>query len=245
MLHIGQPYANHNGGHVLFGPDGMLYVGMGDGGSGGDPHGNGQDRGTLLGKLLRIDVDRGEPYAIPRDNPFGAGRRGGRPEIWAWGLRNPWRFAFDRETGLLYIADVGQSRWEEIHVAAASQPGFNYGWNIMEGAHCYRSRTCDRSGLVMPAHEYDHSQGCSITGGFVYRGRGVPGLVGHYVYSDYCNGWIRSFRYVDGVAREHRDWDVSGIGNVTSFGEDGRGEMYVLSTNGRVYRVVRRDAGSP
>ncbi|OGF04610.1 MAG: hypothetical protein A2W00_02405 [Candidatus Eisenbacteria bacterium RBG_16_71_46] len=237
LLRIVQPYSNHNGGLVLFGPDGMLYVGMGDGGSGGDPQGNGQNRSTLLGKLLRIDVDRGAPYAIPPDNPFASGK-GGRPEIWAWGLRNPWRYAFDREAGLLYIADVGQNRWEEIDVAPADRPGLDYGWNVMEGNHCYAAPRCDASGLWPPTVEYPHPQGCSITGGFVYRGRDIPALVGHYVFSDYCSGWLRSFRHVDGRAVDLRQWDVGKIGSVSSFGLDGTGELYVLTLQGRVLRLA-------
>jgi glucose/arabinose dehydrogenase len=194
LLLIEQPYANHNGGLVMFGPDGMLYVGMGDGGGAGDPMDNGQNPGTLLGKLLRIDVDHGDPYIIPADNPF-VGRAGARGEIWATGMRNPWRFAFDQATGLLYVADVGQNRWEEIDIVPASRGGLNYGWNLMEGADCYADPGCKSDGLVLPALAYGHADGCSITGGFVYRGRASPSLVGQYFYSDYCSGWIRSFTY--------------------------------------------------
>lgn len=236
ILRVEQPFANHNGGLNLFGSDGMLYIGMGDGGSAGDPLGNGQNSNTLLGALLRIDVDRGDPYTIPPDNPFA--RSGGRGEIWAIGLRNPWRFAFDPETGLLYIADVGQNLWEEVNVVPAGRAGVNYGWNIMEGAHCFRSDTCDRNGLVPPVLEYGHDEGCSITGGDVYRGTRLPSLVGHYFYADYCGGWIRSFRTRDGAAADHRRWEVGSLGQITSFGEDARGELYVLSSNGRVYRLA-------
>jgi glucose/arabinose dehydrogenase len=237
ILHVAQPYANHNGGHVLFGPDSMLYIGMGDGGSGGDPQGNGQNRSALLGKLLRIDVDHGDPYAIPRDNPY-AHPGPYRPEIWAWGLRNPWRFAFDRVAGLLYIADVGQNQWEEVDVAPARSAGLNYGWNVFEATHCYGNAQCDPSGFTMPIVEYDHGQGCSITGGFVYRGRALPALAGHYFYADYCSGWIRSFKLVNGAVTEHRQWRGLDPGQVMSFGEDGQGELLVCSQNGRVYRIV-------
>ncbi len=237
VLRVDQPYANHNGGHILFGPDGMLYIGMGDGGSAGDPHGNGQNRGTLLGKLLRIDVDRGDSYGIPADNPF-AGKPGMRPEIWAWGLRNPWRMCFDRDSGLLYIADVGQDDWEEIDVAPAREPGLDYGWNVMEGRHCYRRARCDRYGLTLPALEYGHDQGCSVTGGLVYRGRRIPAIAGCYFYSDYCRGWIRSFRYVNGVATEQKRWVPMQAGDVTSFGEDAAGELYVMAQKGQVWRIV-------
>jgi glucose/arabinose dehydrogenase len=236
ILEVDQPYSNHNGGHILFGPEGMLYIGMGDGGSGGDPHGNGQDRGTLLGDLLRIDVDHGDPYAIPPDNPF-VGRAGMRGEIWAWGLRNPWRFCFDPVEGLLYIADVGQNRWEEIDVAGAREPGLNYGWNRMEGTHCFRNPLCDKAGLTPPAVEYGHDQGCSVTGGFVYRGRAIPAILGHYFYADYCAGWIRSFRWRDGRATEAREWDLV-PGAVTSFGLDSAGELYVVVESGQVFRIV-------
>ncbi len=242
VLGVAQPYANHNGGHLLFGPDGMLYVGMGDGGGGGDPGGNGQNRGTLLGALLRLDVDHGDPYAIPADNPF-AGRPRMRGEIWAWGLRNPWRFCFDPPEGLLYIADVGQNRWEEIDVVEASRPGLNFGWNLMEGAHCFRWPGCGTAGLVRPALEYGHSQGCSVTGGFVYRGRAIPGLAGHYFYGDYCSGWVRSFRFAGGRVTDHRQWRVGETGPILSFGVDSAGELYLCSGNGHVYRLAPARTG--
>lgn len=238
ILSVDQPYANHNGGHIMFGPDGMLYVGMGDGGSGGDPQGNGQNRGALLGKLLRLDVDGGDPYGIPAGNPFAGG--GGAREVWAYGLRNPWRFAFDRAEGLLYIADVGQNAWEEINVAPATRAGLNYGWNVMEGAHCYRALVCDRQGLILPVLEYSHSDGCSVTGGLVYRGKAIPEITGHYFYSDYCEGWVRSFRLVNGQVQDRLSWDVGNIGMVQSFGEDAVGKLYVLSANGKVYRFVKQ-----
>jgi hypothetical protein len=243
VLRVDQPHANHNGGHILFGPDSMLYIGMGDGGSGGDPHGNGQNRSTLLGKLLRIDVDHGDPYAIPAGNPFAA-ERGMRPEIWAWGLRNPWRLCFDRAAGLIYIADVGQNDWEEIDVASARAPGLNYGWNVMEGAHCFRRASCDRRG-TLPALEYDHGQGCSVTGGVVYRGRRIPWAAGLYFFSDYCSGWIRSFRYVNGAVTELKEWRLSKVRDVTSFGEDADGEIYVLSQTGSVQRIASASASAP
>ncbi|HYM79825.1 MAG TPA: PQQ-dependent sugar dehydrogenase [Candidatus Limnocylindria bacterium] len=236
ILHVDQPYANHKGGLAMFGPDRMLYVGMGDGGSGGDPHGNGQDRSTLLGDLLRIDVDHGDPYSIPTDNPF-VGRPGMRGEIWAWGLRNPWRFSFDRTTGLLYIADVGQNRWEEVHVAPASRAGLNYGWNLWEGNHRYQKDGGDPE-VVRPALEYSHGEGCSITGGFVYRGRAIPALTGHYLYADHCASWLRSFRYRDGQVTERREWRVRGVTRVRSFGEDAAGELYVCTEDDRVMKLV-------
>jgi glucose/arabinose dehydrogenase len=238
VIGIDQPYSNHNGGLVMFGLDGMLYIGMGDGGSGGDPHRNGQSRATLLGKILRIDVTHGDPYAIPQGNPY-AGRSGGRPEIWSTGMRNPWRFAFDRPTGLLYIADVGQNQYEEVNVESASRAGLNYGWNIMEGDHCFRSDDCSRDGLVIPKVTFDHSGGaCSVTGGFVYRGRAIPSLAGHYFYSDYCAGWLRSFRFSDGAAVDKKTWTVPDLGHVVSFGEDSSGELYILSESGRVMKIV-------
>ena len=239
ILRVDQPYANHNGGHILFGPDGMLYVGMGDGGSGGDPHRYGQDRTTLLGKLLRLDVDRGDPYAIPPDNPF-VGGAGAHREIWAYGLRNPWRMSFDWETGLLYIADVGQNRWEEVNVQPATAAGLNYGWNRMEGAHCYGLPVCSKAGVVLPALEYDHADGCSITGGVVYRGKRLRFVAGHYFYSDYCSGFLRSFTYENQVVSNRRTWKINGLGSVLSFGEDGAGEVYILSGNGSVFRLTEK-----
>jgi glucose/arabinose dehydrogenase len=231
-------FPNHKGGLVMFGPDGMLYIGMGDGGSGGDPGNRAQDRTTLLGKLLRIDVDGGDPYAIPTGNPFKTG--GGAPEIWALGLRNPWRYAFDPQAGLLYIGDVGQTAWEEVDVEPTTQAGLNYGWRIMEGAHCYNPSSCSSTGLVLPAVEYDHSNGqCAIIGGFVYRGTRFPALAGQYFYSDLCAGWVRSFAYGGGAVTGQTSWtlDVS-VSNPVSFGEDARGELYFVASNG-VYRVTQ------
>ena len=238
VIGIDQPYSNHNGGHILFGPDGMLFIGMGDGGSGGDPHGNGQSRNALLGKILRINVSRTEPYSIPQGNPFTAAS-GARPEIWATGMRNPWRFAFDRPTGLLYIADVGQNAQEEINVEPATAAGLNYGWNTMEGDRCYRSEGCSREGLTMPKLTFGHGGGaCSVTGGFVYRGRRAPSIVGHYFYSDYCAGWIRSFRMQNGTATDRREWKTPDLGHVVSFGEYAAGDLYILTESGKIFRIT-------
>jgi hypothetical protein len=239
ILYFDQPFSNHNGGHVLFGPDGMLYIPTGDGGDGGDPFGNGQNPATLLGKILRIDVDGGDPYAIPPDNPF-ATSGAGLPEIWALGLRNPWRVAFDPPSGLLYVADVGQNQWEEVNVQPATAAPLNYGWDVMEGAHCFSTTPCNASGLIMPAVEYNHSDGCSITGGYVYRGAAEPALDGQYFYADLCSGWIRSFRFEGGAAEEHRTAYPSDIGAVTSFGLDAAAELYVLVHQGVVYRIAQR-----
>lgn len=236
LLAVEQPFGNHNGGLNVFGPDNLLYIGLGDGGSGGDPQGNGQNTSTLLGSILRIDVDGVEPYEIPDDNPFASG--GGRPEIWAYGLRNPWRFSFDEETERVYVADVGQREWEEVNVEPAGEGGLNYGWNILEGSHCFDTSECDTTGLVLPALEYSHDEGCSVTGGVVYRGAAVPSLVGHYVYADYCEGWIRSFRYDHGRTEDAVEWDVGDIGRITSFGTDAADELYVLTAGGQVYRVT-------
>jgi glucose/arabinose dehydrogenase len=236
LLAVDQPYANHNGGHLLFGPDGMLYVPLGDGGAGGDPHRNAQNLGTLLGKLLRIDVDGGDPYAVPPDNPF-VSRDGARPEIWAFGLRNPWRIAFDAEGEQLYIADVGQNAWEEIHVAPARSAGLDYGWNLLEGTHCYPRAPCAAEGRLRPVIEYPHDEGCSVTGGHVYRGRKAPRLTGHYVFADYCSGFVRSFHYRDGRVEAYRQWRIKRPGSVSSFGEDGAGELYLCTIEGTVYRI--------
>lgn len=236
-----QPYDNHNGGQVTFGPDGFLYLGLGDGGSGGDPHGHGQDLSELLGSILRIEVDSGPAYTIPADNPF-VQVTGARPEVWSYGLRNPWRFSFDRATGDLYIADVGQSRYEEIDVSSAAEgagKGVNYGWNRMEGDHCFGTGGCDRTGLALPALEYEHSQGCSVTGGYVYRGSAVPALQGLYFFADLCQSWVRSFRYQGGTATELTEWpSLSTGGSIVSFGEDAAGELYVLDAGGRVLKIV-------
>ena len=234
-----ETYDNHNGGLLVFGPDGKLYAGLGDGGSGGDPSGNGQNLDTLLAKILRIDVDAGTPYAIPGDNPF-VGHAGQRGEIWLYGLRNPWRFSFDRTTGDLYIGDVGQDLWEEVDVLPTGSPGGeNYGWNIMEAKHCYGASTCNMSGLVLPVIEYSHSEGCAVIGGYVYRGSRVAALSGLYLYGDLCNGWVRSFRYAGGAATEARAWpSLSVTGQFSSFGEDARGELYITTISGNLYRIV-------
>ncbi len=238
ILTVTQPFGNHNGGLNVFGPDGMLYIGLGDGGSGGDPQGNGQKLSTLLGKILRIDVDHGDPYAIPADNPF-VGRSGALGEIWAYGLRNPWRFAFDKLGGLLYVADVGQDRFEEVDVVPSNTAGVNYGWNIMEGSTCFVTTSCNQAGLELPALVYDHSNGeCSITGGYVYRGSIITDLIGHYFYSDYCAGFLKSFRYQNGRATEQRTYTIGNVGSITSFGQDASGELYMTSSNGKVYRII-------
>jgi glucose/arabinose dehydrogenase len=219
--------SNHNGGLLAFGPDGMLYAGIGDGGGGGDPFHTGQNQNALLGSLLRLNI-AGDPYTIPPGNPF-IGVAGARAEIWAKGLRNPWRYAFDAPTGLLYVADVGQGAREEVDVVAATQPGVNYGWSIMEGSICYNAATCNQSGLTLPVVDYTHAGGaCSITGGYVYRGSAIPGIRGHYFYSDYCAGFLRSFRYENGAPADEKDWGLP-MSFVTSFGVDFAGELYVIS----------------
>jgi glucose/arabinose dehydrogenase len=244
ILSIDQRYSNHQGGLNLFGPDGMLYIGMGDGGSQGDPHGNGQNRNALLAKLLRINVDRGEPYLIPAANPYAKG--GGRAEIWAIGLRNPWRFSFDRFSGLLYIADVGGDRFEEVNVVPMSIAGVNYGWNVMEGPQCSRSSGCDQTGLQKPALSYatHENSTCAIIGGSVYRGQKIPEIKGQYFYSDYCNSWLRSFGFADGKVTDQHEWPIGKLGSITSFGEDAQGELYICTSSGRVYRIIK-SPGNP
>ena len=241
LLFVNQPFDNHNGGHLEFGSDGMLYFGLGDGGGVGDPNGEGQDSTTLFGSILRLDVDGGAPYAIPPDNPF-AGHPTARPEIWAYGLRNPWRFSIDPATNDLYIADVGQDSLEEIDIRAlALGGGENYGWSIMEGTACFTPATgCNQTGLILPAYAYPHAEGCSITGGSVYRGTRMPALAGRYFFADFCGGWVRSFRYSGGVVSDVRDHTATlgTLGLISSLGRDGRGELYVANLSGTVYRFV-------
>ena len=240
ILTLTQRRTNHNGGMLQFGPDGMLYIFLGDEGGAGDPFGNGQNAGTLHGSILRIDVDGGDPYAIPDDNPY-VGQEGGRGEIWAIGVRNPWRSTFDPEGDVLYVADVGQNEIEEINAVPAGAAGVNYGWNTMEGSTCFQSSGCDMSGLTLPVHEYGHGGGaCSVTGGYVYRGSRLAEIVGHYFYSDFCTGFLRSFRLDGGQATDERSWDVGSLGAVSSFGVDGSGELYVVDIAGSVARLEHR-----
>ncbi len=233
-----QPYANHNGGQIEFGPDGYLYIALGDGGSAGDPQGNGQNPATLLGKILRIDVDGDTPYSIPNDNPISTVNPDLAPEVWAWGLRNPYRFSFDRETGDLYIADVGQNQWEEINFQAAGSPGGqNYGWNVLEGTHPYSGGTAPAN-AVAPIAEYDHSAGCSVTGGYVYRGEALASLQGVYLFGDWCSGRIWS-TYQDSAGVWQTNVFMTGTGiAISAFGEDDAGEMYVLDYGGRILKLT-------
>jgi glucose/arabinose dehydrogenase len=237
LLTVPHPGAsNHNGGQLAFGPDGMLYLAPGDGGGSNDPAGNAQNKASLLGKMLRIDV-RGNGYAIPSDNPPATGA-GDRPEIWAVGLRNPWRFSFDK-TGQIYIADVGESAREEVNVVPATSGGLNYGWDRMEGTLCVGAATCDTAGLTPPVFEYTHaSGGCAILGGYVYRGAAVPEIRGRYFYTDLCTGRLQSFVFRDGVVTESVDWSLPIPGTVYSFGADAAQEIYVL-TAGEVLRIQR------
>ncbi|MCY4581751.1 MAG: PQQ-dependent sugar dehydrogenase [Chloroflexi bacterium] len=233
LLEVPQPYSNHNGGMIALGPDGMLYVALGDGGSAGDPQRHGQDIDTLLGTILRIDVTQpegGAPYAIPADNPF-AGRDDARGEIWAFGLRNAWRFSFDRETGDLWAGDVGQNELEEVDVV---RRGGNYGWNVMEGSRCFRPASCDASIFEAPVVEYGRDFGCSITGGYVYRGQRLPELRGVYLYADYCSGRIWGLRW-DGERVTEQAQLARATFQVPSFGEDEAGEVYVLGFDGGIY----------
>ena len=240
VLTVDQPYANHNGGALAFGPFGNLFIALGDGGSGGDPQGNGQSLDSLLGKILRIDVDHQDgdrQYAIPTDNPFAAG--GGRPEILLYGLRNPWRMSFDRETGDLWIGDVGQGETEEIDVVPAGEVGLNFGWNRMEGTNCYRpAQGCDQQGLTMPVTEYSHDLGCTVIGGYAYRGAAQPALSGGYLFGDYCTGTLWAIDpEADGTV-EPTIVGESGA-SLSSFGEDEAGELYATDIGaGLLLRVV-------
>jgi glucose/arabinose dehydrogenase len=230
LLAVAQPYANHNGGDLAFGPDGKLYVLLGDGGDANDPHGNGQNPRTMLAKALRLDVDAEKPAA----------------EIVARGLRNPWRYSFDRKTGDLYIADVGQSLWEYVHVVpTGTLAGRNFGWNVTEGKHCFRGKSCDQAGLTPPVLEYAHSEGCSISGGHVYRGKALPELEGLYFFSDYCTAILRSFRWKDGQVADSWDWKAAldpdfALARVSAFGQDQDGELYLVTHEGPLYKLVRR-----
>jgi glucose/arabinose dehydrogenase len=232
LLEIAQPFSNHKGGRLVFGPDGYLYLGPGDGGSAGDPNGNGQNRSVLLGKILRIDVAQ-SPYGIPPDNPFAGNTEGFREEIYAYGVRNPWRFSFDSVTGWLWVADVGQDLYEEIDIV---EKGKNYGWNIMEGKHCYGSPQCSTAGLVLPIWEYSHHEGQSITGGFVYRGAKLPELSGAYIYGDFVAGKIWALRY-DGQAAPTNSLLSDTNLNISSFGIDKDGEIYFLAFDGKIYTL--------
>jgi glucose/arabinose dehydrogenase len=238
LLEFQQPYENHNGGGLAFGPDGYLYLAVGDGGSGGDPLGNGQALTTLLGKLLRIDVDSGDPYAIPAGNPFAAG--GGLPEIWAYGLRNPWRFSFDLLTGDLYIGDVGQGDWEEIDFLPAGYPGgANFGWNVYEGVHHFSGAPDPGETLVFPVAEYGHDVGQSVTGGAVYRGTALPGWYGVYLYGDFASGKVWGLlRQGDGAWQNSLLFETGCL--ISSFGQDTSGEVYLVNYNGELLRLVSR-----
>ncbi len=247
ILEVDQPASNHNGGMILFAPDGHLMFGLGDGGSGGDPWENGQDTEVLLGSLLRIGVDGDDfpsdadrNYTIPSDNPFVG--RAGRDEIWAYGLRNPWRFTIDAAEGLLYIGDVGQARWEEINVAPIDAAGLNYGWDSFEGNECFNDAEaidCERNGKTFPVLVYSHSEGVSVTGGYAYRGTEFPSLVGHYFFADYGRGLLRSFRYIEGQVLADRTWSEFGyLGNISSFGVDDSGRLYIVNLGGDLMRLV-------
>ena len=240
IMEIPQPAANHNGGQLAFGPDGYLYMGLGDGGHGGDPFGNGQNVGTLLGSILRIDVaDASDAagYTVPPDNPL-IGVADARPEIWAYGLRNPWRFSFDTQTGALWAGDVGQESWEEINLI---EEGLNYGWNVMEGAHCFSPMdNCEQTGLQLPMAEYRTAEGCAVTGGYVYRGAALPSLAGAYVFGDFCTGKIWGLRYDSRSVNEVLLLVDSGL-MITSFGVDQAGTLYILSRNAGIYRLIEAE----
>ncbi|UCF28932.1 MAG: PQQ-dependent sugar dehydrogenase, partial [Chloroflexota bacterium] len=239
LLVVEQPYPNHNGGGLAFGPDGYLYIGLGDGGSGGDPLGNAQNRDVLLGKLLRLDVDQSDPYAIPSDNPYAQG--GGAPEVWAYGLRNPWRFSFDRLTGDLLLGDVGQGSWEEIDYLPAGDPGgVNFGWNYREGAQPYSSSTAPQEiELTEPVAVYGRDQGYSVTGGVVYRGVQLPDWQGIYFFGDYGSGLIWGLLRTEDGSWQNRVLFETGA-SITSFGEDESGEVYFVSYQGGIYQLINR-----
>ncbi len=235
LLHIQQPFDNHNGGNMAFGPDGYLYMGLGDGGSEGDPNRNGQNTNVLLGKILRIDVDHGDPYAIPADNPFVSG--GGKPEIWEYGLRNPWRFSFDKPSGNLYIGDVGQDTWEEVDVVPANAGGLNFGWSYYEGMHPYAGKPSANINFTFPVVEYNHAVGgCAIIGGHVYRGE-MPEWQGVYFYGDECSGLIWGLIHTSGGWQSQLLFRTGA--NMTTFGQDPSGEIYFADRRGTIYRLSK------
>ena len=263
VFNLKQPYGNHNGGHMQFGPDNYLYISIGDGGKRGDPLNAGQDLNTLFGKILRIDVNK-VPYGIPKSNPY-YGQKNKRGEIWAWGFRNVWRFSFDRKIGDIYYGDVGQNKWEEINYEPYnSKGGNNYGWRIMEASKCYNpEKNCDEKGLTLPIHEYPNdanymvvlgggsqtnSDGCSVTGGYVYRGSKIKGLNGYYIFGDYCSGNIWTFKVINDKATSltNRTKEIN-LGNgefttyISSFGEDADGELYIVEYNGGIYKIDQGD----
>ena len=241
LLVIPQPFPNHNGGMVAFDATGMLLIGMGDGGSGGDPMGNGQNPDVLLGKLLRIDVDGEQPYAIPADNPFVGDDRT-KPEIFTLGMRNPWRFSVDRETGDLFIGDVGQDLWEEVDVVPAGTSGQDFGWSVMEGPDCYEAPACDSAGLIGPVASFPHAAGdCTVVGGYAYRGTRYPVLQGAYVFGDYCSGVIRVLSAADAVTKGTAvSADVGSLadGQLVSFGQGDDGELYAVDFGGRILHIA-------
>ena len=234
ILQVNQPYSNHNGGQIVFGPDGYLYIGLGDGGAAGDPLGHGQNGKTLLGSILRINVEKAtieSPYIIPQDNPF-VNNNNFRNEIWAYGLRNPWRMSFDHETGKLFVGDVGQNEFEEINIV---EKGENYGWNIMEGKHCYSESNCDTTKFILPILEYSHNEGCSVTGGYVYHGN-VNSIQNQYIFSDFCSGLIWT---IDLEKNEYvKNHILTGPFKISSFGEDENKEVYILSLDGQIYKII-------
>tara|TARA_Y100000590_G_scaffold364013_1_gene422023 strand:+ start:4445 stop:5593 length:1149 start_codon:yes stop_codon:yes gene_type:complete len=257
ILKIEQPYSNHNGGQLAFGIDGYLYIGVGDGGYAGDPKLNGQNITTLFGSILRIDIDSKVPYAIPEGNPF-YNHKTAKGEIFCYGLRNPWRFSFDYYTGDLFIADVGQNNWEEINfLPYKDASGSNFGWNTMEGSHCYPPNSdCKKNNLIIPIFEYPNNanyiktligwdqnkaQGCSVTGGYVYRGAAINKLKGKYIFGDYCTGKIWSFEVLNNKATKHIEWKIKGMKEdlyLSSFGQDGQGELYLLNHTGNIYQII-------
>lgn len=239
IITLDQPYGNHNGGNIAFGPQGKLFIGFGDGGSGGDPKGHGQNTKTLLGAMLRLDIDAAKPYGIPADNPF-VNSKTVLPEIYAYGLRNPWRWSFDRKTGKLWLADVGQNEWEEIDIIEA---GGNYGWNAKEGFHDYDSSTKVQGTIIAPVAEYSHDEGCSITGGYVYRGSDIPDLQGVYLYADFCKGTIWGlFKTEDGAYQPHKLIESHLM--ISSFAEGKDGEIYVLHYGGKIYKLEKGNSST-